>query len=135
MLFTFTHVLIKTIYLLLPAAAVLGVVRHHRRFRGGVGAVIGAFVAGFAISVVLNLLYAKGVRGRPTEAQVAIGTYFGAGMFLLLRLFDAGVRAGLRRLLWLHRDDSLVLRRSRVLAGAVARAAILFAIALPYVMA
>jgi uncharacterized protein len=134
-LFSLLHLLIRWIYLLLPLAALFVAVRHSKRFPAVIGAVVVAFVAGFAVSVTLNLIYAKGAGGRLMASQIAIGAYFAAAMFLLLRLFDAGIRLSVRRALALHQPDSMKLRRTRVLIGGVSRLCVLFALALPYVMA
>jgi fermentation-respiration switch protein FrsA (DUF1100 family) len=135
MLLNIVHFLIAAVYLLLPLGIAYIAIRHHKRFPTSVSALIVAFIAGFAVSITLNLVYAKGVRGRLVVSQVAIATWFAAGMFLLLRMFDAALRKGIRRTFGLHREDSLRLRRVRIVAGGVMRLVILAAVALPYVMA
>src|SRR4051812_4335426 len=100
------HAILVGLYLILPVAAV-GLATWERR-RGNrtplAGLAVTAVVA-FLISLTINVIYsnpwgiaATGV-GRISLAQIAIGTYFAAGLLLFLKLFDFGIRAGLRRAL------------------------------------
>ncbi len=127
--------IIHAIYLLLPIAGLIVAIRWHKRWRGAAGAVMVAIVAGFAVSVALNFLFAKETHGRLTSSQIAIGGYFACAMFLLLRLCDQGLQWLLRRLLVLDREQSTRLRGTRTFLFTAARVCILFAFGLPYVMA
>ncbi|HYO11220.1 MAG TPA: alpha/beta hydrolase [Tepidisphaeraceae bacterium] len=134
--FRLLHWLLLTLYLVLPLAALAWAFYRQRKGRAGaVPAVTLVCLVGLGISVTLNLIYATGTRGRPTLPQVALGAYFATAMLLLLRLFDYGLRAALQKLLRLKDAPPGRWRGARVLMAALGRVAVLFAVALPYVMA
>src|SRR3954451_18112501 len=150
MLLAFIAFIIRWVYFMLPAGALAVAVFGAKRWRNVPGAVIVTFVAGLGVAVTVNLAYATvelnprplsphtlpaALAGRITLGQIALATYFACGMFLVLRLFDAGLEWSTRRAFGLHRDDIVRLRRTRTLAATLLRVCLLFGIGLPYVMA
>jgi fermentation-respiration switch protein FrsA (DUF1100 family) len=143
------HLLIVGVYSVLPAAVVIVLLLRWRR-RGhvdGAGRAPGlplasvavTFIAGLACSVSLCLIYARTLSGHVSISQMLLGTYFAAGMLLVLRGFDAGLLWVLRRALFLRRPtiatEPTVGRGFRVLVMYLARTVILVGVGLPYVMA
>jgi fermentation-respiration switch protein FrsA (DUF1100 family) len=135
MLLPLVSLIIKITYIALPILALLAVIARPKRLRGLPGALVVSIVAGLGVSVALNLIYATATRGRVSIAQLVLGTYFAAAMFLLLRLVDAGLQFGLNTLFKLNDADTLRLRRTRSFFALIGRVGILFAVGLPYVMA
>jgi len=127
---TVFHWLLVATYILLPAAAVVwAVFGGLRRWR----AVLGVFTAACILSIGINIFYAEAVGGRPMAGEVAQMAYFGAGLLLMLRVFDFLLIRSLRRVLFL-RPPVMRSARPRVLLAAVVRAGVLVAVVLPFVM-
>lgn len=157
------HRAIVAIYLILPALALAAAMREAWRTKRGtpVTSLALTFAAGFAIGIALSLVYAVGMRGRLIPMQVVQAGYFATGLLLVLKGFDAVLRGALLRLAGLRdrppptepaADDAAsgtvveyaqphpgepMPRRHWLRAAfvGVARATILFAVGLPYVMA
>ncbi|MGB7157212.1 MAG: alpha/beta hydrolase [Tepidisphaeraceae bacterium] len=155
-----THRVIVALYVILPAAAMAGAVWHAARTRraGPISSLMMTFAAGFAIGLALSLVYAVGMGGRLIPFQVVKAGYFATGLLLVLKGFDAVLRGLLARLAGLRDQttqerisdgnvgvvdyapapEAATVARKHWLRAAfvgVARAAILFAVGLPYVMA
>jgi len=61
------HLVFVAIYLLLPAGALAWAIRAQARGRkGAVPTMTVVYIAGLAVSLALNLVYATGTRGKPT---------------------------------------------------------------------
>jgi fermentation-respiration switch protein FrsA (DUF1100 family) len=153
-----THRVIVAIYVILPVLAIVAASREARRTRRAfpLTSLALTFIAGFAIGLAICLVYAVGTRGRLMTEQVLLAGYFGTGLLLLLKGFDALIRAALSRLSGLYDEPksndptpgdatpgpdaapALPLPPrlwARAAFAGVTRAVILFAIGLPYVMA
>ena len=135
MLLPLVSLIIKITYIALPLLALLTIIARPRRFRGLPGALVVSIVAGLGVSVALNLIYATATRGRVSIAQLALGTYFAAAMFLLLRLVDTGLQLGLSAIFRLNDANSVRFRAARSFFALMGRVCVLFAVGLPYVMA
>ena len=157
----FAHRAIVAAYLILPVLAIVVASREAWRTRRALPltSLMLTFGAGFAIGLAICLVYAVGTRGRLMMGQVVLAGYSGTGLLLLLKGFDWLIRATLARLTGLHdqpRSDGPDIAVTegnapaaepptvvplpprlwvRAAFAGVARAAILFAIGLPYVMA
>ena len=147
------HRAIVAVYVLLPALAIVAAALEARRKRqfAPLASLMLTFGAGFAIGVGITLVYAVGTSGKLMTEQVLKAGYFGTGLLLVLKGLDAVLRAVLLRLAGLRRDADVfdagdpdpvaapahVRPRQwwRFAFVGVTRAAILFAIGLPYVMA
>src|SRR5687768_2143414 len=138
---TATHWIIVTIYLALPVGALaLAIWRRARRGeRGGIGNWVMTGVAGLALSAAMSLIYAAASGGRVVIGQIFLAAYFAAGMLLLLKLFDAGVRWGLRTALRVPVRKPEDPPRSwsvtgRAMIASLLRVGIVATVGLPYVM-
>jgi fermentation-respiration switch protein FrsA (DUF1100 family) len=145
------HRIIVAVYVLLPALALgaAGWEAWRRRRMTPLTSLGLTFGAGFAIGLALALVYGVGTSGRLITEQVLKAGYFATGLLLVLKGFDALLRATLLRIAGLREtaiDDPTLpdpplhpvhvpsRRWMRFAFVGVARAAILFAIGLPYVM-
>jgi fermentation-respiration switch protein FrsA (DUF1100 family) len=167
----FAHRVIVAIYVLLPVLAVIGAIREARRTRrlAPLTSLLLTFTAGFTIGLAISLVYAVGMRGRLMLEQVFLAGYYATGLLLVLKAFDAVLRAALLRLAGFRPEPSRALAEQAGNVGVVAyaqppapaapeqqpphdaplpprqwmraafvgvaRATILFAVGLPYVMA
>lgn len=154
MLFS-AHRVIVAVYVLLPALAIGAAAWEAWRTRRmtPLTSLMLTFGAGFVIGLAVALVYAVGTSGRLVTEQVLKAGYFATGMLLLLKGFDALLRAALLRLAGMRREESTTtpdadadgssaapvqVRPRQWMRAAfvgIARAAILFAVGLPYVMA
>ena len=148
------HRILVAIFVLLPALAVVAAAVEARRQRRWtpLTSLLLTFGAGCALGVGIVLVYAVGTRGKLMTEQVLKASYFATGLLLVLKGFDAVLRAVLLRIAGLQErqrfDDVAADAHMIVAAGhvrprqwwrfafvGVTRAAILFGIGLPYVMA
>lgn len=100
----------------------------------------GTFVAGTVMGVALSVVYAVAVKGTVSIAQTVLAAYFATALLLLLRAFDAGLRAlvwrlSVRRGVGADGRPVRQVRRFAAAAGNTVRIAILFGFGLPFVMA
>ncbi len=144
------HRVIVAVYVILPALALLVMAWEAWRTRrtAPLTSMTLTFVAGFALGLAVALVYAVGTSGRLVTEQVLKAGYFATGLLLVLKGFDALLRATLMRLGGLRAEvvvdddaephaEPVPMRRrpwKRAALIGVARAAILFAVGLPYVM-
>jgi fermentation-respiration switch protein FrsA (DUF1100 family) len=134
------HWVIVAVYLVIPlAAAVIAIWQKRAGVRGVIKGLVLTFVAGVMLSLAMSLIYATAAGGRVSAGQVFLGGYFAMGMLLLLKVFDWGVRAGVRKLLFIPsaRDENVKMSGGlllRIFVGAIVRVVIVAAVALPYVM-
>ncbi|HEV2294654.1 MAG TPA: alpha/beta hydrolase [Tepidisphaeraceae bacterium] len=151
----YAHRAIVALFVILPAMAIVAAAGEAWRIRRvtPLASLMLTFGAGFAIGLALALVYAVGTSGRLIPEQVLKAGYFATGLLLVLKGFDALLRAALMRLAGLRREQlaspvdagpgqaaaiPVHVRPRRWMRAAfvgIARAAILFAIGLPYVMA
>ncbi len=147
------HRAIVAMYVLLPALTIMGAAWEARRTRrlAPLTSLGLTFGAGFAIGIGITLVYVVGTSGKLITEQVLKAGYFATGLLLVLKAFDAGLRAVLLHLAGLRReaepveveDPEHVVTPAHVRPAqwwrfafvGVTRATILFAIGLPYVMA
>ncbi len=147
------HRFIVALYVILPVATIVAAGWHAARSRrgGGISAITLTFAAGFAIALALSLVYAVGMGGRLVPTQVFMAGYVATGLLLVLKAFDAVLRAALawgvglrpapppQHAAAVDHDEPPASPPSRPWFRAafvgVARATILFAVGLPYVMA
>jgi uncharacterized protein len=147
------HRAIVAVYVMLPALAIaLAAVEARRKRRLlPLTSLMLTFGAGFAIGTGIALVYAVGTSGKLMAEQVLKAGYFATGLLLVLKGFDAVLRAVLLRLAGLRSpiDQSDLAAEEHLIAAAhvrprqwwrfafigFTRAAILFALGLPYVMA
>ena len=120
--------LIKLVYTALPVTALLIAVIRPKRWGGLPGAVVVSLVAGLAVSITLNLIYAAATRGKASVLQIALGTYVGSAMFLLLRLVDTLLHRSLHSLFRLTPDDARGFRQTRTFFAVTLRVVVLFAV-------
>ena len=133
------HFIIVALYLLAPIA-VIGWILLQRRRQDRVAARLASlavtFVAALAIAGSLCVIYARATGGHVPLRQIALATYFAAGLLLILRGFDAGLLWTLRRALRVHQPAPPTLwRGARLFAALMTRALVLIVFGLPFVMA
>jgi len=124
------HQLIVVVYVALPPAAVAAAVV--RRRRGALAGILLTFLMGMTIGAALSVVFAAAVGGRVPLLQMALAGYFTTSLLLLLKLFDRGLRWGTRAALRTGAKDA---PRRRLRAADTLRAALLFGLGLPYVIA
>ena len=146
------HRVLVAVYIMLPALALLAAAWEagRRRRAAPLTSMTLTFAAGFALGLAVSLVYAVGTSGRLVAEQVLKAGYFATGLLLVLKGFDALLRATLLRLVGLRPRTALADDAAaeppqdpadlparpwkRAAFVGVARAAILFALGLPYVM-
>jgi fermentation-respiration switch protein FrsA (DUF1100 family) len=139
------HLLIVAVYVLIPLAALVRVLiaRWRQKTDGPrAGSLAVTFIAGFGIALVLCLVYGRALNGHVPARQVLLATWFATGLLLILRCFDVILLWTLRRLAGIHRPADPAMSAAGHLGRAIqsmtvmlARALILFAVGLPFVMA
>lgn len=133
------HYLLMAWYLAGPVVGLVAAVVWTRRSRRwaplmsyGLTVLSATVIAG-----ALVMIYATAVQGRWTLGQLALATYFGLGMLLLLKGFDFMLRRLARW--WVLRppraEPETWRRVGRLSTAAALRIAVLFTVGLPYVMA
>jgi fermentation-respiration switch protein FrsA (DUF1100 family) len=139
------HLILMGLYLILPLAAVVAATWRRRRGNPApLAALIVTGVIAFLISLSLNVIYsnpweiAGPEHARISFVQIVLGTWFAAGLLLLLKLFDLALRLSLRRVLRIRLatpEENTPGRTFRIFIASVLRVAVLFGVALPYVIA
>jgi len=146
------HAVVVGVYAILPVAALAAaVVRRARRDSPdarprsvadaraeAVVRFVLTCISGTAMGVTLCLVYARATGGKTIWSQVALASYFGTGLLLLLKGLDRVLRAGIPRLLRVRRDragKAVDPRAERSELAFVLRVLMLFGLGLPYVMA
>jgi len=133
------HYLLMAAYITAPVYAII------RSIRGGRDAApklatIGTFATGAAIGVALSVVYAVAVKGRVSIPQAILAAYFATAMMILLKGFDALLRAIVWRLSVTRKmaDDgvtaTVTIRKPAATLGNLVRIVILFGVGLPFVM-
>jgi len=133
-----THWLLVCAYMIVPVAALGIAIRSRRRGdKALLKTVLLTAVSALAISTAMSLVFAVASGGRIVFGQVLLGMYFAMGMLLILKMFDAAVRYGLRWMLYRSLNGEGRLTggmMARMAAVAVLRVIIVGGIGLPYIM-
>jgi fermentation-respiration switch protein FrsA (DUF1100 family) len=133
------HLLIVTLYSVLPAAVLAGAILRRRRgtpLGVRIAGIVVTFMAGLSIAIVLVVVYARSLHSPPPPRQILLAAYFAAAMLLILRGFDAALLWTVRRTLLLHHNNGPSLSRGlRILVVYLVRTSVLLAVGLPYVVA
>lgn len=135
---TIAHWILVALYIgIVPAGIAYAAVQARRIKRfSPVASLVVTCLVGVVLGTAVSVIYARAVQGRIVYSQIALAAYFAAAMLLLIKSADRLLRRGLVRLFRVGPDSaSGQAKMVRMqLAGSV-RVILLFALALPYVMA
>lgn len=139
MIWSVVHKLIVAFYLVAPPGALaVDAIMAWRKGRGVPSAgLVMTVTAAILLGTAVSLIYAIAIGGHLPLMQILLAIYFAAGLMLILKCFDGGVRLLGTRLFRRLLDPSRS-RLSREIGNLLVwllRGALLVAVGLPYVMA